>query len=153
LEGKPVPRVERTAQAAWSGNLARGKGELGAGGGAFTSLGYSVATRLGQPEGDTSPEELFAAAHVGCLTMAVANMLTTAGTPPGHITARCRVVLDEVGELHEIVSSQIDIEAAATGLDETALEAAVAKANEGCVYSMLLRRAGADVGVSASVAS
>ncbi|MCW2975029.1 MAG: OsmC-like protein, partial [Actinomycetia bacterium] len=64
-----MPRIERTAEIAWEGNLARGAGAMSAGSGAFSQLGYSLPTRIGQPEGKTSPEELLAAAHGGCLTM------------------------------------------------------------------------------------
>ena len=67
-----MPRIERTAQAVWEGNVARGGGSIAAGSGAFSALGFSLATRIGQPEGKTSPEELLAAAHAGCLTMSLA---------------------------------------------------------------------------------
>jgi len=145
-----MPRIERTAQAVWEGNVARGGGSIAAGSGAFSALGFSLATRIGQPEGKTSPEELLAAAHAGCLTMSLASELTQAGTPPGRLTVDCRVVMDEVeGQGHQIVASHVDAAATADGLDEQALQAAAGKADEGCPFSALLRRAGADVSVSA----
>ena len=64
-----MPRIERTAEIVWEGNVARGEGTIGAGSGAFSGLAYSLPTRIGQPEGKTSPEELLAAAHGGCLAM------------------------------------------------------------------------------------
>ena len=145
-----MPRIERTAQIGWEGNLARGLGTLSAGSGAFSELGYSLATRIGQPEGKTSPEELLAAAHGGCLTMSVAGELTAAETPPGRIDATCRIVMDEVpGQGHQIVGSQVELVVSADGLDDDGLRAALAKADEGCPFSALLRRAGADVQSSA----
>jgi lipoyl-dependent peroxiredoxin len=145
-----MPRIERTAQVVWDGNIARGTGTLAAGSGAFSELGFSLATRVGAPEGKTSPEELLAAAHAGCLTMSLAGELTRAGTPPGRLTVDCRIVMDEVeGQGHQIVGSRVDAAAAVDGLDEQALRAAAEQADERCPFSALLRRAGADVSVSA----
>jgi len=148
-----VPRIERTADVVWEGNLARGAGRLAAGSGAFAGLPYSLAARIGAPEGKTSPEELLAAAHGGCLTMSLAGELTAAGTPPGRLEATCRIVMDEVeGQGHQIVASHVDLVAAADGLDEAGLQAALAAADEGCPFSALLKRAGTDVHVSARLA-
>ena len=148
-----MPRIERTAHVVWEGNVARGAGSLDAGSGAFSGLGLSLATRIGQPEGKTSPEELLAAAHAGCLTMSLAGELTRAGTPPGRLEVDCRIVMDEVeGQGHQIVGSQVTATVAAEGVDDDALQAATEKADEGCPFSALLKRAGADVSVSARLA-
>jgi osmotically inducible protein OsmC len=148
-----MPRIERTAEIAWEGNLARGAGAMSAGSGAFSQLGYSLPTRIGQPEGKTSPEELLAAAHGGCLTMGLAGELSGSDTPPGQLEVTCKIVMDEVeGRGHQIVASHIDVVVSADGLDEAALRAHVAKADEGCPFSELLRRAGAEVHVSARLA-
>ncbi|HEY4411756.1 MAG TPA: OsmC family peroxiredoxin [Gaiellaceae bacterium] len=148
-----MPRIERTATVSWEGNLARGAGSLSAGSGAFADLGYSLPTRIGQPEGKTSPEELLAAAHGGCLTMGLAGELSGSDTPPGRLEVNCLIVMDEVeGRGHQIVASHIDVVADVAGLDDDALQAAVAKADEGCPFSELLRRAGCEVHVSARLA-
>ena len=148
-----MPRIERTAEIVWEGNVARGAGTISAGSGAFSGLGYSLPTRIVQPEGKTSPEELLAAAHGGCIAMSLAGELVAAGTPPGTLRVTCRIVMDEVeGQGHQIVGSQVELVAAADGLDEAGLQAAVAQADEGCPFSALLRRAGADVQVSARLA-
>jgi len=145
-----VPRIERTSSIVWEGNLARGAGSLSAGSGAFAGLGYSLPTRIGQPEGKTSPEELLAAAHGGCLAMGLAGELSGSDTPPGRLEVDCLIVMDEVeGRGHQIVSSHLAVVAAVDGLDDEALQAAVAKADEGCPFSELLRRAGCEVHVSA----
>jgi osmotically inducible protein OsmC len=145
-----MPRIERTAETIWEGNLARGAGAMSAGSGAFSQLGYSLPTRIGQPEGKTSPEELLAAAHGGCLTMGLAGELSGSATPPGRLEATCKIVMDEVeGRGHQIVASHVDVLVTADGLDEEALRTHVAKADEGCPFSELLRRAGAEVHVSA----
>jgi len=148
-----MPRIERTAQITWEGNAARGIGTLTAGSGAFKELGFSLPTRIGQPEGKTSPEELLAAAHGGCITMSLSGELSKAGTPPGRIDVSCRIVMDEVeGQGHQIVASHVDFVVAVEGLDEAGLQDAVAQADEGCPFSQLLKRGGAEVHVSARLA-
>ncbi len=148
-----MPRIERNAEVAWEGNVARGAGTLTAGTGAFTGLGFSLPTRIGQPEGKTSPEELLAAAHGGCITMSLASELTQAGTPPGRLDVQVTIVMDEVeGRGHQIVGSLVDATVAVEGIDDAALQDAVARAHEGCPFSQLLVRAGADVQVSAHLA-
>jgi lipoyl-dependent peroxiredoxin len=148
-----MPRIERTAQVTWEGNVARGKGSLTAGSGAFGGLGFSLPTRIGQAEGKTSPEELLAAAHGGCITMSLASELTQAGTPPGTLDVGVTIVMDEVeGQGHQIVASHVEAVAAVEGLDDDALQTAVEKADKGCPFSQLLVRAGAEVHVSARLA-
>jgi lipoyl-dependent peroxiredoxin len=148
-----MPRIERTAQITWEGNAARGIGTLTAGSGAFTDLGFSLPSRIGQPEGKTSPEELLAAAHGGCITMSLSGELSKAGTPPGRLDVTCRIVMDEVeGQGHQIIASNVDFVVAVDGLDEAGLQDAVAKADEGCPFSQLLKRGGAEVHVSARLA-
>ena len=145
-----MPRIERTAQIVWEGNAARGVGTLSGDSGAFTELGFSLPTRIGQPEGKTSPEELLAAAHGGCITMSLSGELSKAGTPPGRLDVSCRIVMDEVeGQGHQIVASYVDFVVTVEGLDEAGLEGAVTKADEGCPFSQLLKRGGAEVHVSA----
>jgi osmotically inducible protein OsmC len=148
-----MPRIERKAQITWEGNVARGAGSITAASGAFTDLPYSLPSRIGQPEGKTSPEELLAAAHGGCITMSIAGELVGAGTPPGRVDVACLIVMDEIeGQGHQIVASHVDAVVAAEGLDDTGLQAALAKADEGCPFSALLKRAGAEVHVAARLA-
>jgi osmotically inducible protein OsmC len=145
-----MPRIERTADVSWEGNLARGEGRISAGSsGAFSALPYSMPSRVGNPEGKTSPEELLAAAHGGCITMSLAGELTTLGHPAERIATSCRIVMDEVeGQGHQIVGSVVTIVVAAGGLDEAGLAEATRLADEGCPFSALLKRAGATVEVS-----
>jgi osmotically inducible protein OsmC len=144
-----MPRIERSAEVVWEGNVARGQGHLTAGTGAFSELPFSLPSRISATEGKTSPEELLAAAHAGCLTMSLATELTTAGTPPGRLDVRCTIVMDEVeGQGHQIVGSNVEIHAEVDGADDKALAAAIERADEGCPFSALLRRAGATLNVS-----
>jgi osmotically inducible protein OsmC len=148
-----MPRIERSATLRWDGNVARGEGHISAGSGAFTELPYSLPTRIGKAEGKTSPEELLAAAHGGCITMSLATELTQAGTPPGRLDVSCRVVMDEVeGQGHQIVESHVQASVLVDGLDDAALQTALGKADEGCPFSQLLKRAGVKVNVAATLA-
>ena len=148
-----MPHIERTAHIGWDGNLARGGGTLDAGSGAFARLPYSLPSRIGEPGGKTSPEELLAAAHGACLTMSVAGEMTSAGTPPGRLDVACTIVMDEVeGQGHQIVGSRVEIVARVDGVVDAALQKAVEKADAGCPFSQLLKRAGAEVGVAARLA-
>ena len=145
-----MPHIERIAHVGWDGNLARGAGTLDAVSGSFARLPFSLPSRVGDPGGKTSPEELLAAAHGGCLTMSLAGELTSAGTPPGRLDVACTIVMDEVeGQGHQIVGSRVEIVARVDGVDDAALQAAVEKADAGCPFSQLLKRAGAEVSVSA----
>jgi osmotically inducible protein OsmC len=145
-----MPRIERKAEVVWEGNVARGAGSISAHSGAFTNLPYSLAARIGKSEGKTSPEELLAAAHGGCITMSIAGELVAAGITPGRIDVTCLIVMDEVeGQGHQIVGSHVEAVVAAEGLDDAGLQAALVKADEGCPFSSLLKRAGAEVHVAA----
>ena len=145
-----MPHIERTSHVGWDGNLSRGAGTLDAASGAFARLPFSLPSRVGDPGGKTSPEELLAAAHGGCITMSLVGVLTGAGTPPGRVDTGVTIVMDEVeGQGHQIVGSRVEFVVRADGVDDAALQAAVAEADEGCPFSQLLKRAGAEVGISA----
>ena len=148
-----MPRIERSATITWEGNVARGVGHISGDTGAFAELPFSLPTRIGAAEGKTSPEELLAAAHGGCVTMSLAGELTQAGTPPTRLDVSCTIVMDEVeGQGHRVIGSHVDVVASAEGLDDAGLQAALAEADEGCPFSQLLRRAGVAVQVTARLA-
>jgi osmotically inducible protein OsmC len=148
-----MPRIVRDADVVWEGNLARGEGAItAASSGAFTTLPYSLPTRIAAPEGKTSPEELLAAAHGGCFTMSLAGELTAAGTPPGRLDVHCRITMDEVeGRGHLIVHSAITVRARVDGIDRAALTDAVDAAHRGCSFSSLLGDAGVDVDIDTTL--
>jgi len=144
-----LPRIERNADIVWEGNVARGAGRIAPATGAFAELPFTLASRVAEPEGKTSPEELLAAAHGACFTMSLATELVLAGTPPGRLEVSCRIVMDEVpGQGHQIVGSIVHVRAEVDGADDAALDEAIAKADAGCPFSALLKRAGADVQIS-----
>ena len=147
-----MPRVERSAVVTWDGNLARGTGHISADTGAFAQLPFSLPTRVGQAEGKTSPEELLAAAHAGCLAMSLAGELTGNGTPPGRLEVHARVHIDEVeGRGHLVRGSAVTIRGRVPGLARDAWEAAVDAAHRGCTFSTLLQDAGAEVTIESEL--
>jgi osmotically inducible protein OsmC len=147
-----MPRIVREAGITWEGNVARGSGAItAASSGAFSALAYSAPSRIGNPEGKTSPEELLAAAHGGCFTMSLASELTKAGTPPERLDVHCVVTMDEVeGKGHQVVHSEIRALGVVPGCDEAGFAQAAEAADAGCPLSALLR-ASATVAVTASL--
>jgi lipoyl-dependent peroxiredoxin len=144
-----VPRVERSASVAWEGSSAKGSGRITAATGAFVDLPYSEPTRVSLPEGQTSPEELVAAAHASCYAMSLAGELTKLHVRPLRLRVDATTTLDEVeGQGHLIVASELDVLVDGPGLDEDKLRQAVRAADDGCTISALIR-ASADVTVNA----
>ncbi|HXH87504.1 MAG TPA: OsmC family peroxiredoxin [Gaiellaceae bacterium] len=148
-----MPRIERSAQVSWEGNLARGTGHVSGATGAFAEVPFSLPSRIGNPDGETSPEELLAAAHAGCLGMSVAGELSAVGTPPEVLSLTARVIMDEVeGKGHQVVASEVDVHGRVPGIDAAEFERIVAVADAGCPFSALVR-ASASVTVRAHLDS
>ena len=132
--------------------MARGSGTITASSGAFESLPVTLASRIADPEGKTSPEELLAAAHGGCFITSLGGELARAGHPPESMQLTCTITMDEIeGEGHQIVASDIAAHARVPGADDAVLETALAAADAGCPFSTLLKRAGAEVTVTATL--
>ena len=149
---KVVPRIVRDATVAWEGSLSRGAGVAKAGTGAF-ELSVDLPSRIGDPGGKTSPEELLAAAHASCYATSLAGEIAKAGGAVQTLAVRCVVTMDEVaGKGHQIVASELEVEARAEGIDAAGLEGAAKAADEGCTFSALIR-ATASVSVRAELVS
>jgi osmotically inducible protein OsmC len=137
-----MPRVQRSADVTWSGNVARGEGRLTAATGAFEGLPYSLASRIASDAGKTSPEELLAAAHAGCYAMSLAGELARAGSAPERVVVHATVTLDEVDGSHRIVGSELHARARVEGVDGDAFLRAAHAADEGCTFSALIKASG-----------
>ena len=137
-----MPRIERSADVVWEGNVARGSGWISARSGAFGDLPYSLATRIGDSDGKTSPEELLAAAHAGCYAMSLAGELAGAGSPAERLRVTAKVVMDEVDGSHRVVRSEIRARARVQGIDGDAFANAARAADEGCPLSALIKGSG-----------
>lgn len=141
--------AERTATTVWSGALASGKGEITGKSGALTDLPVTWAARTEQPGGMTSPEELAAAAHSSCFSMALALKLGENHLTPDRLEVSATVTLDDVGGLPTIVSSLVSVRAQISGVDEAGFQAVVTEAAALCPVSRLF--AGAKISVTAQL--
>ncbi|HEV3230471.1 MAG TPA: OsmC family protein [Solirubrobacteraceae bacterium] len=126
----------RTGKAEWRGGLRDGRGEVTVGYGAFTGS-YSYASRFEEGQG-TNPEELIAAAHAACYSMALANVLAEHGAPPASVQTTASVHLRPVDGAPTIARIDLDTVAEAPGLDEASFKQHAQEAKEGCPVSRAL---------------
>ena len=107
--------------------------------GAF-ALPTTIASRIGDPEGKTSPEELLAAAHASCFVTSLGSELGRADTPPERLEVRCTITMDEVEDVgHRIVSSAIAASGSVPGCDAAGFAQAAEAADAGCPFSALIK--------------
>ncbi len=129
----------RRASVSWTGNLATGKGALTAdSSGAFAALPVTWASRTEQADGRTSPEELLAAAHASCFSMAFSAGLAKAGTPPESLDVSAEVAFDQVDGNWTVVSSRLTVRGRVPGLDAGRFAELAAAAKDGCPISRAL---------------
>ena len=130
----------RQARANWIGDLATGSGEVSSvTSGKFSSLPVSWGARTEAPQGKTSPEELLAAAHASCFSMALAAGLAKAGTPPKTLGVTSAVTFDKVGADWTVVSSALEVTGVVPGIDAAAFAKAAEGAKDGCPISRALK--------------
>jgi osmotically inducible protein OsmC len=130
----------RRGEATWEGDLMSGSGRVSAvTTGVFTDLPVTWAARTEEAGGKTSPEELLAAAHAACFSMAFSNILAKAGTPPERLEVSAEVTFDKVGDGWKVVSSALRVQGTVPGADEAAFREAAEKAKDGCPISGALK--------------
>jgi len=133
-----MPIARREAEIDWKGPLASGTGTLTTGSGALDQLAVTWASRTEHPDGQTSPEELIAAAHASCFAMALALVLGEKKTPPSRVRVSAGCTLDEVDGAPRITTVGLIVRAEVPGLDATEFERTVARAGELCPVSNAL---------------
>ncbi|OBH37636.1 osmotically inducible protein OsmC [Mycobacterium intracellulare] len=142
--------ADRTARTTWEGPLESGEGKLSHGSSAaLDGLPLTWASRTEQPGGKTSPEELAAAAHSSCFSMALALKLGENHTPPQRLDVTATVTLDAVDGVPTITTSQLKVTARVAGLDAETFAAVVDQAAALCPVSRLF--AGAKISVDAAL--
>jgi len=129
--------ITRTATARYDGMGKEGKGRLTTESDALEQTPYAFGTRFGDEKG-TNPEELIAAAHAGCFTMALAFALAKEGATDGNLETIARVQLDKDGEGFKISRSDLELTADVEGIDEDTLRRAAEDAKANCPVSKLL---------------
>lgn len=130
--------MKRTASAVWSGGLKDGKGSISTQSGILDNTQYGFSARFENGTG-TNPEELIAAAHAGCFTMALSAQLGEAGITAERLQTTAAVTLDKVEDGFAITAIHLDLTAKIPGADRAAFEAAADKAKVGCPVSKLLK--------------
>ncbi len=124
----------RTATAQWEGNLTQGHGTMKM---AAWEGPYSFASRFEEGPG-TNPEELIAAAHAGCFSMALSGILAQAGHPPARVSTTAKVHINKVGEGFGITKIDLVTEAAVPGMGEAEFQQHAEAAKMGCPVSKAL---------------
>lgn len=129
--------MQRKASAVWQGDLRSGQGTVSTASGALASVPYSFSTRFEDAPG-TNPEELIAAAHAGCFSMALAAQLSNAGHKPERISTTATLTMERTDAGWTVTAIHLDVTANVPGADKAAFETAANNAKNGCPVSRVL---------------
>ncbi|MCE7057054.1 OsmC family peroxiredoxin [Algoriphagus sp. AGSA1] len=132
-----MKKMKRTAKAHWEGNVKDGKGNLTTESEVLNHTNYSFKTRFTGEEKGTNPEELLAAAHAGCFTMAVSFALTQKGLSPTSLDTEATVSMDNMG----ITGIHLSITGNVSGINSDEFEAITKEAEKNCLISKVLNTA------------
>lgn len=146
-----MAELKRSAEAGWKGDLRKGQGRIGSQSGVLDNVGYSFSTRF-EDEPGTNPEELIAAAHAGCYSMAFANTLAEKGYQPESIETHATCVLaSQEGGGFAITRMILKVRGRVPNVDQATFETIAEEADAGCPVSNLLRE-GLEIELQASLA-
>jgi osmotically inducible protein OsmC len=129
--------MDRQGTAVWKGSIKEGSGVVSTASGIVKEAKYSFGTRFENAKG-TNPEELIAAAHAGCFSMALSSILGGAGFTPESIKTTATVTVEKSGEGFSITKSHLDVTAKVPGASQAAFDDAANKAKAGCPVSRAL---------------
>jgi lipoyl-dependent peroxiredoxin len=130
--------MKRQGSAEWRGDLKGGKGTVSSGSGVLENTQYSFSTRFEEGKG-TNPEELIAAAHASCFSMALSAQLGNAGLTPESVRTTATVTLEKQEGGFAVTESHLDVVARVPGADQAKFDQAANNAKEGCPISKLLK--------------
>jgi osmotically inducible protein OsmC len=142
-------RVTRTAQASWQGDLTDGGGRIGVGSGAYEGP-FTLRARVEDVERSTNPEELIGAAHAGCFTMSLANLLSESGHPPADLQTTARVRLEQLDTGFAITSIELRTIGEVPDVDTDKFARLAQQAKDTCPVSRAL--AGTEISLEARLA-
>ena len=128
----------RSATATWEGDLPNGSGTVSGATGLFSDLPTSWSSRTEEPEGRTSPEELLAAAHASCYSMAFSNNLAKAGFPSERTEVRADVTFEKQDIGWTVIRSALTVRARVPGVDQATFDQAAEGARVGCPIARAL---------------
>ena len=144
-------KFTRTAEADWNGGIIDGNGKVKLGSGAFEGA-YSFKSRFSEEEQTaTNPEELIAAAHAGCYTMALSGNLGKAGYSPKNIHTTANVKIEKQGEGFVIPNIDLETEAEVEGIEDEEFQQIAEKTKKTCPVSQVL--SGAEISLQATLKS
>ena len=130
--------MKRTAQAHWEGDLKNGAGNITTASHTLNATSYSFHARFEDGKG-TNPEELLAAAHDGCFTMALSGQLLQKGLTATSLDTECTITLEKKESGFEITESHLSLKAVVPGASKEDFDAAVKNAETGCPVSKLYK--------------
>ena len=130
--------MKRTANAQWKGDLKTGKGSISTASGVLDKTQYSFSTRFEEGKG-TNPEELLAAAHAGCFSMALSAQLGQANLTAESIETECAISLEKQPDGFSITESHLSLKAKVPGATQEQFDTAVQAAKTGCPVSKLYK--------------
>jgi osmotically inducible protein OsmC len=128
--------MKRTADAKWQGDLKTGTGSISTASGVLSNANYSFKTRFEDGIG-TNPEELLAAAHAGCFTMALSNQLAQAGLIAESLETKCTITIERLDSGFAVTESLLELKAKVPGATQEAFDTAAQGAKAGCPVSKL----------------
>lgn len=131
--------AKRTAQAVWEGDLVHGQGSVKGTSGALGEVAVSWAARTEAPGGKSSPEELLAAAHASCFSMALSAGLARAQKPAQRLRVSATATFDKVGDAWKVTTMELDVTGKVPGITPTEFENAAKAAGDGCPISAALK--------------
>ncbi|MBZ5583734.1 MAG: OsmC family protein [Acidobacteriia bacterium] len=130
--------MKRTGTAQWRGDLKSGNGTVSTASGVLSNSPYSFQTRFEEAKG-TNPEELLAAAHAGCFSMALSAQLAQAHLTAENIDTSCSITLEKQPDGFAITQSHLEVKARVPGASQEAFDRAVEAAKTGCPVSKLYK--------------
>ena len=139
--------MKRTANAVWHGSMREGKGTISSQSGVLTNAPYSFHTRFEDGAG-TNPEELIAAAHAGCFTMAFSFALNGAKFVADEITTEATLTMEKQEDGFAITAIHLETKGKVPGIDDKTFQEIAAKAKQGCPVSKVLK---ADISMTATL--
>ena len=139
--------MQSTASAVWKGGLKAGSGAISSRSGVLSETPYTFSTRFEGSAG-TNPEELIAAAHAGCFSMALSAQLGEAGLTPDHVSTTATVTLEKADGGFAVTRIHLDVSARIPGADQSAFDTAANNAKTGCPISKLMN---AEISMSANL--
>lgn len=131
--------ARRSARVSWEKDLLSGSGRVSFGSGALPEAGVSWSARTEAPGGKTSPEELLAAAHASCYSMALSGALARNGTPPERLDVSAAATFDKVGEGWKVTTMEIAVRGKVPGIESAKFRELAEGAKDGCPISQAIK--------------